>query len=101
MRTIVCVSLAVLVYVATSWATYGHSWYDRDCCDEKDCRPSPLGEVTLVPGGYEFRLNGTGKMYFYPIGDPHLRPSQDGRFHACPIHYQEIPRCIYTPGGSM
>lgn len=81
-------------------AARAHDWYDRDCCDAKDCRPSPVGEITLVPGGYEYRQEGTGPVHFFKIGDPKIRNSQDNRFHACPILYQQIPRCIYVPGGS-
>jgi hypothetical protein len=101
MRLVGLVCFAVFVFLMTSWATYGHSWYDRDCCDDKDCRPSPPGEITVVPGGYEFRLNGTGKVHFYGIGDAHLRLSQDGKFHACVIHYSDFPRCIYVIGGGV
>ena len=93
--------LALALLLAPSSAG-AHSWYERDCCDEQDCRPSPAGEVTVVPGGYEYRFEGTGPVEFFPIGHPRVRNSLDNQFHACPQKYNPShTHCLYVPGGSM
>ena len=95
-------------------------WYDRDCCDTKDC--------TRVEK-MEFKPNGDTIVYtkmFSPItipakwwglaahpnaynGRPRLRPSKDNDFHICAFQYRygsgasqtlkHHVRCMYAPAG--
>lgn len=84
---------------------YPHSWYDRDCCDDKDCRPARPDEVVTVPGGFlvTVTMDAVTETHFFTKGDPKVRFSQDGRFHVCVNHYGKgTPLswyCLYVPGG--
>ena len=91
-------------------------FYDRDCCDTRDCVP-----VLKT----EFKPDGTTLFYTKKFGVvtikqskwgelarvKKLRPSKDSGFHVCVVtfygdHFNErggepekFVRCVYAPGG--
>jgi hypothetical protein len=110
----------VLLTLAVVQEVKAHEWYDRDCCDAKDCTP-----VTKM----EFKSNGDTILYtkmFEPItiqekwwgqaaqphaynGRPRIRPSMDSGFHVCAVQFKYLTdaepkvfhhvRCLYAPAG--
>ena len=78
-----------------------HEWYEPWCCDDRDCRPARLGEVTEQDGGYF--VHSSGQHFTYETA----RTSQDNQFHVC--QYQSsggylqmteprtVTRCLYVP----
>lgn len=109
----VLVCLLAAIWVVDQKA-YAHEWYDRDCCDDKDCTPVKK---------MEFRDNGDTILYtdmFAPItirqtwwaqaakstNRRPLRPSMDSGWHVCAIQFRDsdekpihFVRCLYTPAG--
>lgn len=100
--------LAAIPALFMAGAAAAHSWYDLDCCSAKDCAPIPAAAVTVEPEGYRVTLRpGDHFMVTAPLtaffahGNPNLRPSQDGDWHACVIPGFAPPAGIpegYTPG---
>lgn len=64
-----------------------HSFYSRECCTERDCRPVPCSEITSVKDGWRWK----DKVYF---SKSMLRVSPDGECHIC---VGERPWCVYLP----
>lgn len=117
---LVCWCIAALFLVVVMSAAYSHEWYDKDCCDDKDC--------TRVER-MEFKPNGDTVVYtkmFKPItlsqqwwglaaqqnaynGKPRLRPSKDSDYHICAVQFKYLTdaqpkvshhvRCLYVPAG--
>ena len=76
-------------------------WYDRSCCDMRDCEPVEAGAIMPEPGGFRVRyLTSQGVIAegFLPFSSTGIRPSKDGREHACAIGARAA--CIYLPPGS-
>ena len=95
-RSIFDIALVTLGLVLGSYdAAQGHSWYDTDCCDTRDCRPAEAAEVTVVPDGFDVRV---GKQFRH-FGRTEFRQSQDARFHVCVS--PATTRCPYVPGGGV
>jgi hypothetical protein len=44
-------ALAAFAYMTPLYAL-AHSWYDRSCCDVRDCEPIPPDQVQVTPQGY-------------------------------------------------
>lgn len=91
---------AGITYALVS-ASWGHSWYDGECCSEKDCRQTTLGEVERHDDGwYIAPLKLT-----VPFGDSRIRHSLDPLIHICEAEgghtngLQNPPtlRCLYIP----
>jgi hypothetical protein len=82
---------------ATLILSFVHSWYDQDCCSDRDCRPVPCEEISNVAGGWIWR-HGGWRIYF---DKRNLRVSQDDGCHVCIITDDNsvLPRgnCIYLP----
>lgn len=91
-------SACLFFLLAGSAPGHTHGWYSSECCSDKDC--GPLGADSVIEraeGGYKVRPTGSGLQYFFP--NDKLRPSQDGRWHAC-IGAHGYPYCLYIPVGS-
>jgi hypothetical protein len=79
-------------------------WYDRDCCDMRDCEPLPSGgTVEDVPGKglrvrYTSAINGLEINGIIPYS--RIRPSRDGNIHPCQIPPMQSIRCLYMPFGA-
>lgn len=71
-----------------------HSWYDRYCCQDKDCGPAlsaDYGDSGLMIE------TSPGQWLAVPKGMT-LRPSVDQNWHVCIMH--GTVRCVYAPAGS-
>lgn len=79
-------AMALLIWAATAHA---HSFYDLECCQDKDCRPVACSEVRRVGPGWVWKDRS-----FTPAM---LRFSPDGNCHVC---VGVAPHCIYLPQGS-
>jgi hypothetical protein len=76
-------------------------WYDMSCCSQKDCEPVEAGAIMPEPGGFRVRYltsQGIVAEGFLPFSSTGIRPSKDGREHACAIGARAA--CIYLPPGS-
>jgi hypothetical protein len=100
---------AFLCLAPSHWAA-AHSWYDYECCSEKDCHPLKDGSVKITPLGYQVDYvsrDGFRVQMLINFGDKRIRQSRDQHFHTCEgFVYQgaETPtgrwiRCLYVPGG--
>jgi hypothetical protein len=89
--------------------------YDPDCCGGHattgDCYPVPDAAIRETQGGYSIlirpgehrKVPATAMAALERIlrhGDPRIRPSGDGRKHAC-IGPAEALYCIYVPPGGV
>ena len=94
MPKLVCLLAAALMLV--SGAANAHSWYPKECCHDKDCRPIPCAELTVTANG---DVMWKGVFYF---SSPMLRDSLDGQCHVCVeglnanIPYY-LPLCVFVP----
>jgi hypothetical protein len=87
---ILAVLVGALIAIGASKAK-AHSWYDWECCHEQDCKPVDQEEVEEIGGG---------KWLHKPTKQPFesVRPSKDGRFHACILYGK--PKCLYIVMGT-
>jgi hypothetical protein len=96
--------LAIIGVSALSEA-FAHSWYDKGCCDIRDCQPMTEDYLPVENG-----------MYILPNGErvsvDNARPSLDGKFHWCRflgfegasgslIRPSGQPNCLYVPNNGV
>lgn len=67
-------ALAAMLLLGTA-AALAHSWYDPQCCSERDCRPVPCDEISDQADGYHW----DGLVF----ERSKAKPSQDKRCHVC------------------
>jgi hypothetical protein len=75
-----------------------HSWYETQCCSEKDCAP-----VTDTQEDGHGNLIVTSEMGTVFVPKTFIRrPSQDDKDHICMITYggRSIPICYYVATGT-
>src|SRR5687768_2392721 len=70
--------LIVAILVWSISASWGHDWYDKQCCSGHDCKPVPDGDVVETSAGVQVKGWGT-----IPETDRRLHWSQDERDHVC------------------
>lgn len=95
-------ALAVLLMVAAWSVARAHSWYDKSCCDDRDCERLAPEKVRVTPQGY---VTPDGELV--PFGE--ARVSADGDYHWCKyqkdstrvIHPYREKKCFYAPPGGM
>lgn len=88
-------ALSLMALVAGMFAAaWGHSWYDPDCCSDRDCA---VAEVLEVDGRIVLR-NQYGMAPLPPTLIP--RTSRDENWHACFDYTKTNLRCVYAPAGS-
>lgn len=92
-------ALAFLLLVLISTPALGHSWYDHECCHDKDC-----AEVTKIEksGDTTFMKTKFGTFPVGPDSDHKIKKSQDEKIHLCAVPDMYAPnrykiRCIYYP----
>lgn len=89
---------AVILYLSgLSWApAHAHSWYDPECCHDRDCRPVPDAEIVERADGVYIPSSGD----LIPYGSSKIRMSPDGKKHLCTVAgaVGSAPLCIYLPG---
>lgn len=93
--------LLLILFVSATFA-FGHSWYDLDCCSQRDC--APADEVVFNGDGatiVTITLNEKKYTIVYPKNFPKdkIRPSHDGKYHGCAQVNVEppAPLCLYVP----
>ena len=77
-----------------STSAYGHSWYDPECCHDKDCAP-----IELEENGWVVTKRGKAPL---PQNYRPVRPSQDNKSHACLMPTEDgnmYIQCLYRPTG--
>lgn len=88
--------LAALFAATMHTPAQSHGWYERACCDERDCEPLPLDAVTLTPQGYHVRyISMNGNAIDQVVPRARVRPSHDGGYHGCAVATLVI--CLYVP----
>lgn len=106
MRWIITLVAAMLLALGIGlffWqgTAYPHSWYDYECCSERDCRATTLGEVVRQDDGW--LVVSTGEVIAFQ-GDKRLRHSLDPLTHVCLMSqiFDGKPtlrvRCLYIAG---
>lgn len=89
-------ALAALTLLFLTSSASAHSFYELECCHDKDCAPVEDGGVKETPSGYVLPDGST-----IPYGDKRIRFSPDSRFHWChgqPVMGQVSTICLYIPG---
>lgn len=89
-------ALALLVVVTLSRPARSHSWYDPDCCSDRDCEPvSGVSFVASDPTSLPVMVVTTSFGTKPVTPQTKIRESKDNRMHAC--IYQEKLICLYLP----
>ena len=96
------ISIFFSIFLSTN--AYAHSWYDKDCCDIRDC--APVIKREKVKGGWVLQTKfGVAFLPQRVLDMPEsksisIRQSQDLKWHAC-IVYDETGdaflKCVYLP----
>lgn len=69
-----------------------HSWYPRECCSDRDCKPVPCSEL---------REEGRYMVYKkYQVSLEKVRVSQDELCHVCEGTTGAI-FCVFVPRNSV
>lgn len=96
-------AMMMLVLVGLIEPLQAHSWYDHECCSDRDCHPLADGDVMVRIDGYYIQSLG----WLIPYGSAIIRFSADEHYHVCEmIVYHSTqgamkqPRCFYIPGQS-
>jgi hypothetical protein len=94
------IAIGAVIGVGIFWADIAtsHSFYDLECCSDRDCGPVATDEVMVTPSGYRIARNGE----IIAFDDKRLRPSPDGRFHICQVPGKpgSTLLCLYVPEGN-
>ncbi|MBX9588216.1 MAG: hypothetical protein K2X43_02855 [Hyphomonadaceae bacterium] len=92
----VIVALALVVVVVLARPARSHSWYDPDCCSDRDCEPvSAITFVASDPGAVPVMVVTTSFGTKPVTSNTKIRESKDSRMHAC--IYQGVLLCLYLP----
>ena len=98
MRILLWTALAVVAAycaVHTASRALAHSWYDYECCSDRDCFPVAVDDVVESADG-SWKHLPTGTVFT----KEKVKPSKDGRFHVCISPTTKTPFCIYILQGS-
>ena len=87
--------MAALLILMAAEPADAHGWYEKYCCEEKDCGPA-LGASYMPDGSLSLEVT-PGHSISVPPGYP-VRPSLDGDYHVC-IMLNRV-RCVYVPANS-
>jgi len=86
----------VFSLVLFSASASSHSWYDNDCCSERDCKAVDAANVVEIEDGWKYLP--TGNIFRDTPMLQAIRPSRDRDFHVC-ISSGGVSRCIYILNG--
>src|SRR5262245_18370937 len=89
-----CVLTAAVMLL--NGAAAAHSWYDENCCRDKDCHPVPCEQIEKLREGYLWRDAATKHTHLFP--KDRLKASHDEACHVC-VSPGTIPSgiCLYLP----
>jgi len=97
----------VLFFVYQCTPVFSHSFYDRWCCDDKDCAPYPAEKVIEEKGGWylpEFNLHlpfeGIPNSDVYRVDGTKVMEPYDERYHLCELPKGHV-RCFYPRAGGV
>lgn len=93
LAVLIIIGLLLCIAIAYSEEAHNHALYDKECCNERDCRSLPCAE--FKPNGIGWRHEPTGIVFLRS----QLKPSRDGRCHGC-WNASKNPLCVYFPLGS-
>ena len=107
------VAILVIVLITMAWprgasahdAPSGFK-YDKQCCGDHDCHPTPCENISSTDGGFTYSDPVTRATYFFTRDK--MKMSLDGECHVClhkvnnwdTNHNQSInvsPICVYLP----
>ena len=92
----VIVALALLIVFFLARPAKSHSWYDADCCSDRDCEAvSAVTFVASTPGTVPVMVVTTSFGTKPVTPRTKMRESKDSRMHAC--IYQGELICLYLP----
>lgn len=94
--------LIVLMLLVTASYAKAHSFYELECCDDRDCEPLAPEQVKTTPEGY---VTPDGQVI--PFADARISPDRD--YHWCKyqrdstkvIWPMDKKACFYAPMGGM
>lgn len=93
------------MFLTTS--AFGHSWYDKECCNDTDCHK--VVKIEKEGNGDIYIIDNGDRVFVSPLDAPTIRPSKDASFHVCYVDVADNMfysddknnryhvRCIYTP----
>lgn len=92
-RPFVVAALCFFAFWTMVADVWGHSWYPRECCSDKDCAPIDASRVRLTNSGYmideKFHVEFKG-----------AKLSPDEHYHACfPGRGLQLG-CFWAPRGT-
>lgn len=97
-RFYICLIIALLSFLYYVSNAPAHSWYDAECCNDKDCEPMEADYLPVENGQY---LLPNGER----VAINNVRPSLDGRYHWCRIQTLIRPQhklaCLYVPSNGV
>lgn len=107
-------SIIAIVMVLFSTSAFAHSWYDIECCSDRDCAPAskietlPNGVMritVILPIPYSNKREKapyTVDVDFEKLPKDKIKSSKDENIHLCLSIFETPPRilCIYLPEGS-
>jgi hypothetical protein len=90
-RPLLRIMAASLLAGLTATVALAHSWYEPDCCSDRDCAPvdgkyielTPLGHVLRLPPGSHPMLKNATRTIQYIVPNGTSRPSRDQQYHVC------------------
>jgi hypothetical protein len=88
--------LILLLALLLPGTVLAHSWYDHDCCHDKDC--GPILSERKLPDGRHAITTFVGTAYWKPGDWANIRLSKDAEDHACMVKTdmgEVVLTCIY------
>jgi len=82
----------LIAALVISTPAIAHSWYDEECCSDKDCKLINCNEITFDGYYHIYRR--------YKFGPLQIKSSQDKDCHACYNTNSNTGYCLYLPGTS-
>lgn len=94
---LIVVASFIILFAMTA-PGWSHGWYDRWCCDDKDCAEVIDQQET---GHGDIIVTSKHGTVTIPV-TMERKPSQDGKFHVCMRRgsWKMVAICYYVPGGS-
>lgn len=114
MRMVV-ICILLLLLCSSSPTVLAHSWYDADCCSDKDCHAVIKIDQTPTGRWMHYDYQGAPRKIFIPNTFKRIRPSKDAEYHVCvvgddvgtshldagdggsPSEMVRNPICVYEP----
>jgi hypothetical protein len=94
--TFAALVIAAGILLALAEVAIAHSWYDPDCCSDRDCEAvSAVTYVASDPNSVPVMVVTTSFGTKPVTPKTKIRESKDSRMHAC--IYQGALICLYLP----